>query len=339
MALLNPDRRGLPTALVVTSAAALAGCFLVEIVAPREERLEFSHRLHVQEQGLDCSDCHGGVEDSDEPGMPVLAQCALCHEDLDADKPPEKQVASLFAGGQYAAARVSALSSEVIFSHLAHVGTSYGCSACHGALEESDRIGPEVAVPMDECGACHREAGAPEECATCHREIRADRPPRSHDQEWMAIHGSIVRGGSDDAVDRCDLCHKESSCTICHQIEPPRDHTNYWRRRGHSLSAAFDRDRCAACHEPDSCNRCHEQALPITHVGTWGGTLSTHCFSCHFPLRAEGCFTCHKDADSHSRAPPKPPDHFPGMDCRQCHGLTAPLPHADNGSDCNICHP
>jgi hypothetical protein len=33
-----------------------------------------------------------------------------------------------------------------------------------------------------------------------------------------------------------------------------------------------------------------------------------------------------------------PPGHTPGMNCRQCHGLTAPLPHADNGSECARCH-
>jgi hypothetical protein len=26
------------------------------------------------------------------------------------------------------------------------------------------------------------------------------------------------------------------------------------------------------------------------------------------------------------------------MNCRQCHGMTAPLPHVDKGDDCNACH-
>jgi hypothetical protein len=28
----------------------------------------------------------------------------------------------------------------------------------------------------------------------------------------------------------------------------------------------------------------------------------------------------------------------PSMNCRLCHGAGVPLPHVDNGSDCNSCH-
>jgi hypothetical protein len=317
----------------------LAGCFLADVLAPRAPGPVFGHRLHVEEQGLDCTDCHAGAEDSDEPGMPVPAQCALCHAEPDAEKPPEERIAALFADGAYAGRRASRLADEVLFSHRAHVEAGGDCAACHGAIEATERTTDAAAVPMDECTACHAALGVANDCATCHREIRTDRPPPSHAHDWLRVHGSVVRGGSRARADRCSECHGESSCADCHQTDAPPDHTNHFRRRGHALSAAFDRARCAACHEPDSCNRCHAEALPSTHRGSWSGTRSTHCLACHFPLRAEGCFTCHKSAEGHSLAPPQPANHFPGMDCRQCHGLTAPLPHADNGSDCTLCHP
>jgi hypothetical protein len=338
MALLKPTRVGTSRALLLASAAGLAGCFLADLVGTPLRTLEFSHRLHVEDQGLDCTDCHAGAEDSDEPGMPAPLQCALCHEDLDAEKPPELKIATLFVDGKLRAEHASALPDEVIFSHLLHVSTGQECAACHGKIEESDGIGPEVAVDMDECMSCHASRAVANECTTCHSQLSQDRPPPSHDLAWREVHGSVVRARSTELLDDCYLCHSESSCATCHEIDPPQDHTNYWRRRGHAFSAAFDRDRCAACHQPDACNRCHEQALPLSHAGSWGGTLSNHCLSCHFPLRREGCVTCHKGTPSHALAPPKPPDHFAGMDCRQCHGLSAPLPHVDNGSDCNICH-
>jgi hypothetical protein len=155
---------------------------------------------------------------------------------------------------------------------------------------------------------------------------------------WLKVHGDVARAHAGGTSEDCTLCHSENSCSECHLTQMPPSHTNFWRRRGHGQIAAFDRDDCSTCHQPDACNRCHEQALPVSHRGTWGGTRSTHCFSCHFPLRAEGCFTCHKDANSHQLATPLPANHFPGMDCRQCHGLTAPLPHVDNGTDCEACH-
>jgi len=54
----------------------------------------------------------------------------------------------------------------------------------------------------------------------------------------------------------------------------------------------------------------------------------------------ESCFVCHKGTPSHNLAPPMPafPPHNAAMDCRSCHGVTAPLPHVDNGDSCTFCH-
>jgi hypothetical protein len=340
MALLSPASRRNAGLAAASGALLLAGCYFVDrLGSDEDEGPRFSHRIHVEDQGLDCSDCHVGAEDSDEPGMPVAMQCALCHVDLDAEKPPEEQVASRFVDGEYVARSASALADEVIFSHLTHVDAGAECSTCHGAIETTDSIrAADVALSMSECMDCHANLGVSQDCATCHREIRADRAPPSHELMWLKVHGDVARAHAGGTSEDCTLCHTENSCSECHLTEMPPSHTNYWRRRGHGQIAAFDRDDCSTCHQPDACNRCHEQTLPVSHRGTWGGTRSTHCFSCHFPLRAEGCFTCHKDANSHQLATPLPANHFPGMDCRQCHGLTAPLPHVDNGTDCEACH-
>ena len=98
----------------------------------------------------------------------------------------------------------------------------------------------------------------------------------------------------------------------------------------------MDRQNCAACHESSSCERCHAETLPLNHRGLWGGTKSVHCVTCHFPLAAEGCVTCHQDTASHELAPPKPSWHDPASNCRTCHLAT--LSHVDNGSNCNLCH-
>ena len=47
---------------------------------------------------------------------------------------------------------------------------------------------------------------------------------------------------------------------------------------------------------------------------------------------------CHKDTRSHALAAPKPAWHTPAMNCRQCHGVSQPLPHVDKGDNCNLCH-
>jgi hypothetical protein len=90
MALLSPASRRNAGLAAASGALLLAGCYFVDrLGSDEDEGPRFSHRIHVEDQGLDCSDCHVGAEDSDEPGMPVAMQCALCHVDLDAEKPPE----------------------------------------------------------------------------------------------------------------------------------------------------------------------------------------------------------------------------------------------------------
>lgn len=327
--------------LLALSSAGMTGCFLADLAVSGNPGPAFSHRIHVEDVGLDCSDCHLGVEDSDEPGMPVRTQCLLCHEGLDAEKPPERGIDALFEDGTLVARHLSALPDEVRFSHLAHVSAALDCSACHDALESSEEVGPEVRVVMESCQACHAAVGAPNECRSCHTELSLDRPPPGHEFLWLERHGDLVRS-EPDAVERlrCSTCHGESSCQDCHLNQPPRDHTSFWRRRGHSQMAAFERDRCSTCHDSDSCNRCHAEVEPSSHRASWGGTRNDHCLSCHFPLRLEGCFTCHRDSPSHALAPPAPADgpHTSATDdqCRTCHAPN--LRHADGGDRCRLCH-
>ncbi|MFN0008674.1 MAG: cytochrome c3 family protein [Planctomycetota bacterium] len=324
-------------AALLAMAITGGGCAIFSGLSPGEEGLAFSHAVHAEE-GLECGDCHAGVDSGESPGMPSAPQCMLCHADLDQEKPPEKQVASLFTEGVYRAKSVSDLGDEVIFSHGSHVGRGEDCAACHGTVASSARVDASMGVTMDECTACHASKEFADDCSTCHREIREDVKPPSHDLAWEKVHGKVVRGHSQELTDRCSLCHTESTCSSCHADTPPENHDNLWRLRGHGIAAAMDRQNCAACHRSDSCQQCHEETLPLSHTGMWGAPRDTHCLSCHFPLTSNSCVACHKDTPSHQTATPMPTWHNPGMDCRQCHGVDQPLPHVDNGSTCTACH-
>ena len=298
----------------------------------------FSHAVHVLDQGLECINCHEDLAVSDEPGMPAPETCELCHVVLDEEKPEDRRVDSLFDDDVFRAARVNGLEDELVYSHLIHTEAIEDCGACHRGIEENRRIGPDLALAMDDCMACHAEQEAPNECATCHTVVDAEWAPASHHHSWDRRHGLVVRGHSELTMDSCVLCHEESSCADCHMIEPPRSHTNSWRRRTHGVVAMMDRDNCNVCHLPDACDACHAEALPRSHTGSFGAPRSRHCQTCHFPLRNETCFACHRSTPSHALAKPKPGWHTPAMNCRQCHGSQQPLPHVDKGDNCNICH-
>lgn len=327
---------------LATLVSALAGCALLDAWRDASRGFGFSHRVHVEGEGLDCESCHASVEGSDLPALPAQAACNLCHAELDSEKEPERRVETLFADGAFRATHAGALAtgarSELVFSHARHTAAEVECGACHAGIETNERVGELARVDMAACSACHAERGVANQCSTCHTRLAPDVAPGSHEGNWLRAHGSCVRARSEATADRCDLCHTESSCSACHLEQAPESHTGHWRLRGHGIVASMDRASCATCHQSDSCDSCHSTVAPSSHTSTWGAPLDRHCTSCHFPLRDEGCRTCHVGTPSHALATPKPPDHSAGMNCRMCHGNGQPLPHVDNGDDCNFCH-
>ena len=340
MELLNRRRRARPAlaALALLASLFASGCLLLERLAGADRALAFSHAIHVEQEGLSCENCHEDAYVSDEPGMPYLDTCLFCHEDMDAELPRERRIESLFEEDVYVAAHVSRLGPEPIFSHAHHVDLGIECSECHADIEGNERVTSALALRMDDCTACHTERDAPNECATCHTEHSVDRTPASHGPLWIEHHGTVCRRDDPATVHDCSMCHSEHDCSDCHQVWAPKSHTSFWRIRGHGIEARMDRESCATCHQTYDCDRCHQETLPLSHRGPWGGTQSMHCVSCHLPLGQNGCVTCHKSTTSHDLATPKPAWHTPAMNCRACHGVSQPLPHVDNGDNCNLCH-
>jgi hypothetical protein len=328
---------GLALLLACCACAALHEWFS----GPR--RFAFSHERHVSLEKLECANCHADALAADAPGMPARDTCDVCHVEIDAQRAPEQRIDTLFQGADFVALHAAKLPAEVRFSHKLHAAGQQACNACHRGIEHNGDARSLARVQMDDCTRCHAEHTQyrGEDCALCHREVATGWVPPNHKSNWTRAHGLVARAKSALSEERCALCHEPVSCEKCHRAQAPENHTPYWRQRAHGLVAMDDRQNCAACHEPESCESCHATTRPSNHVGSWGGTLATHCFSCHKPLRSQGCAACHQGTPSHRTAAHQPPGHFPGMNCRQCHGLTpaAPLPHVDNGDDCSSCHP
>ncbi len=329
------SRRGLVAGLFLCLWAG--ACFLAS--GGPEPGPHFSHADHGEDKGLKCVTCHTSAYTGDKASQPGPQICETCHEKVDKDKPPERRLAAFFdENGRYKTTRVDHLPTEVRFSHGKHAQHDVKCEDCHGDVGNSDLIPAESVVTKDDCLTCHSKAGSANECADCHTEINKGWLPPTHLHSWDVRHGQVVRGRDSELMNRCDMCHQEQSCQTCHRKNPPRDHTNFWRRRGHGIMVSIDRSRCMTCHRTDFCSRCHEGTRPLNHTASWGDPTNRHCNDCHFPLNSTGCITCHKGAPSHQLATPLPPGHNPAMNCRQCHGAGQPLPHPDGGHVCTICH-
>ncbi len=143
--------------------------------------------------------------------------------------------------------------------------------------------------------------------------------PQSHRANWIEYHGKTVDlnfSEAGQAGTACLACHGKNDCIACHNTLPPRDHTNFWRTRGHGFAAEGNRERCLTCHKQDYCVRCHNETAPRTHTADW---RTRHCTWCHFGsgiAPADNCSVCHRQAP-HTSAP-----------------------HPVNGAmNCSLCHP
>src|SRR5438270_11492394 len=53
----------------------------------REQPVQFSHKHHVGDDGIDCRYCHTSVENSAFAGVPPTETCMTCHSQLFKDAP------------------------------------------------------------------------------------------------------------------------------------------------------------------------------------------------------------------------------------------------------------
>ncbi|MBF0493350.1 MAG: hypothetical protein HQM15_11310 [Deltaproteobacteria bacterium] len=190
----------------------------------------------------------------------------------------------------------------------------------------------------------HKNIDKETRCIDCHDDIKsANSRPKNHQGPWMKTHGSFLwKKYAFRSQTVCSLCHQESWCAKCHQQEPPEDHNQYWKMKGHAVVVGLDRTRCLTCHRSDFCERCHSQTQPQSHTAGWGAPSQLHCLNCHFPVQSAGaqtCNACHSSTPSHTAGTPTPPHnpiHVPSAPCRDCHLPT--LHHPDNGMACTTCH-
>ena len=328
------------TSLWAIILIAALGCTIThQLELHRDSKLRFSHAHHASTLGLNCQTCHNRFERFDDAGMPSLATCSACHR-------TEEQFAThlrpFLRNGALHWTNVAEMPSDIIFSHRIHYQAGVQCPTCHHGITKSRAASARLRMTMQGCTKCHSKLKLNNDCLKCHRTIRKDKKPSSHRPNWLQTHGQAVRAGTsanDEA--RCRLCHTEAHCLKCHQSQPPRDHTNYWRHRAHGLYARTDRERCATCHRTDFCTRCHQETPPRTHTTSWGSPTNRHCLACHFPLRHQACWVCHKTDDSHrAEAPDLPGDSLhqnaSADQCRICH--SASMRHPDPGDDCRRCH-
>jgi hypothetical protein len=155
------------------------------LYSQKRQPVDFNHALHEKEVDNSCERCHFFREDGTFSGVPTLAQCIDCHEEVNGEDPEEEKFVNEYVakGREVAWLIYSRQPQNVFFSHVAHVkNAQMDCVTCHGHIGESESLkiyeenrisgysrdiwGRNIAgikrnswdrMKMDDCSECHRK--------------------------------------------------------------------------------------------------------------------------------------------------------------------------------------
>jgi hypothetical protein len=149
-------------------------------LAPVVQPVEFDHRHHVRDDGIDCMYCHPNAERTAYAGIPPTEVCMGCHGQIWPDSPQLAPVrASWETGVAIGWKRVYDVPDHVYFNHAVHVHAGVACARCHGQVEAMPRVERVTELSMSWCLDCHRHPpNRPDQgrritplttCSACHR--------------------------------------------------------------------------------------------------------------------------------------------------------------------------
>jgi hypothetical protein len=141
--------------------------------------IAFNHRLHVY-NNVPCTVCHASAATGQGAGLPGVAVCRRCHENVLYEPAEQAKIRVAVASGQDLRwLPVFALKPFVYFSLRRHVTLGkLECRACHGEVEMQSvpfEPGPRPfggRQGMAACISCHEtshSAYAGVDCVNCHR--------------------------------------------------------------------------------------------------------------------------------------------------------------------------
>jgi len=170
----------------------------------REQPLQFSHRHHVGDDGIDCRYCHTSVETSAFAGIPATQVCMNCHTQIWANAPELEPVRASWRTGQSLFwNRVSDLPDFVYFNHSAHVNNGVGCVTCHGEVDRMNLMFKAQTLTMEFCIQCHTNPAKyvrpKDQVFNLHYE-----PPT----DQLALGNQLVQDYHIQSLTSCSTCHR-----------------------------------------------------------------------------------------------------------------------------------
>ena len=195
---------GIVAVLVATLAAINRSSYVTEVGVARSQPVQFSHKHHVNDDGIDCRYCHTSVEKSSFAGIPSTKICMNCHTQIWAESPILEPVRESFRTGKSLEwTRVHNLPGFVYFDHSIHLHKGVGCTTCHGRVDQMPLMWRENTLYMEWCLECHRN---PERFVRPREEVfNMDWQPPS---DQIALGRKLVQQYKIESLTSCSVCHR-----------------------------------------------------------------------------------------------------------------------------------
>ncbi len=181
--------------------------YITEADVVREQPIQFSHKHHVEDDGIDCRYCHTSVEQSAFAGIPPTKTCMNCHSQIFAASPYLEPIRESFRTGKPIEwTRVHKLPEFVYFNHSIHVNKGVGCASCHGQVNLMPLVRQVASLQMEWCLDCHRH---PE---------RALRPREQvFNMQWQPPADQLEEGRRLAREYKIRSVEELTSCSTCHR--------------------------------------------------------------------------------------------------------------------------
>jgi len=166
--------------------------------------VDYSHKLHAGDLGIDCRYCHTGVEVSAKANIPPTETCMNCHSLIGTDNPKLDPVRESWVTGKSIEwIRVHDLPDYAFFNHSAHITAGIGCESCHGNVKTMVKIEQKAPLSMSWCLSCHR---APENYIRHRDEItKMNWQPPADQHEFAA---KVISEKNIAPPTDCSGCHR-----------------------------------------------------------------------------------------------------------------------------------
>ena len=167
-------KRGL-LILLVSLAVTVGGAPLAHALfrSSISQPVAFNHRLHVEDNELECEECHHYVTSQTFAGLPGVEKCLECHEEAQTESPEEEKIRQAAAEGKELAwNQIYNVPDHVYYSHRRHVvAGEIDCAECHGQIARATQppSQPLNELTMDFCMDCHESRSVTNDCIACHK--------------------------------------------------------------------------------------------------------------------------------------------------------------------------